>query len=147
VRAGRHYTSLFFSKILGMCLIRTGDVTKVLLSGLVGKPSESINTQRSLYAEHAKNYLDNCTKFPTPRTKSPSSARMYVSKQSARRDNKTRSQPHATAAMSLRHLPYTGSHLLTTLSKTSRYCQDEFVTGNLNLQTWQSFILRLSLLA
>jgi len=38
-----------------MCLIRAGDVTKVLLSGLVGKTCGSINTQRSLYAEQTKN--------------------------------------------------------------------------------------------
>lgn len=44
-----------FSKILGMCLIRTGDVTKVLLSGLIGKTRGSITTQRPLYAENTKN--------------------------------------------------------------------------------------------
>jgi hypothetical protein len=48
-------TTCLFSDILGMCLIRTADVTEVLLSGLVGKTSRSINTQRSLYAQHTKN--------------------------------------------------------------------------------------------
>jgi hypothetical protein len=109
-----------------MRLKKTVDVTKIPLSGLVGKTRGFINIQRSLYAECMKNFQTIAENSKRHERSHPVPfVCMYVCNLHAE------TKPdlsHTQRLACLRHLPYAGSHLLTTLSKMSKNWQDEFVT-------------------